>query len=668
MKDRILLVGALVISAKLFSQTADSIKTKHLEEVVVTGQFEPQSAQRSVYKVRTISMERIQAKGAVKLQDVLNTELNIRFDQDLALGGSNITLQGLPGQNVKILIDGVPMIGRQGTSNEININQINVNSIERIEIVEGPMSVVYGADALAGVINIITKKTNDGKLELSAKIQEETAGKQYGLKKGIHNETVGGGYGWKNFHTRIDLSRNYFGGTPDTVERKKKWYPKTQYLASGLLGYTKEKTNVYYRFDYLNEDIYNPGAFFNNSAFDQNYISNRFMHQVQGGHVFSDRLSFNTALAYTDYSRKTQSTTVNETTGDVRLSLGEGQQDLTTFKGLTARGTFQYKLNDKLSFQPGFDINTETGEGIRLKDGVQSIGDYAGFVSAEWSTTSRIQVRPGIRVIHNTVYQAPPFIPSLNLKIGINDHQDIRLSYGRGFRAPSLRELYFNFIDASHNVQGNPNLEAELSHSFNGSWNWRVVDKELFKLTSVLGAFYNKVDNMISTSTSLSDPRAATYFNIDRAETTGATLSNTLRGKRWDFSLGFGYTGRLNNYYSDNFQWSPEVTSSASYKIPSAGMIFSFYYKYTGRTPYYATDPSDGLIKRGIMPYFQWADLTIQKDFLKHFTVTAGIRNLFDITNIIGSLASGSAHSSGGTSPIGYGRSYFASISYTLNK
>ena len=50
------------------------------------------------------------------------------------------------------------MAGRQGTSNEIDINQIDINSIERIEIVEGPMSVVYGADALAGVINIITKK------------------------------------------------------------------------------------------------------------------------------------------------------------------------------------------------------------------------------------------------------------------------------------------------------------------------------------------------------------------------------------------------------------------------------------------------------------------------------------------------------------------------------
>ena len=65
-----------------------------------------------------------------------------------------MTMMGLKGQNVKILIDGMPIIGRQGTSNEININQVDINTIERIEIVEGPMSVVYGADALAGVIFI----------------------------------------------------------------------------------------------------------------------------------------------------------------------------------------------------------------------------------------------------------------------------------------------------------------------------------------------------------------------------------------------------------------------------------------------------------------------------------------------------------------------------------
>src|SRR5690606_30202757 len=142
--------------------------TEELETVVVTGSFEPQSARQSVYQVRTIGAEVIQNRAPSNVQEILSTELGIRFSQDNALGSSNMELLGMSGQNVKILIDGIPMVGRQGTSNEININQIDINRIGRVEIVEGPMSVVYGADALAGVINIITKADDAQKLSLKA--------------------------------------------------------------------------------------------------------------------------------------------------------------------------------------------------------------------------------------------------------------------------------------------------------------------------------------------------------------------------------------------------------------------------------------------------------------------------------------------------------------------
>ena len=138
----------MLFLVEVFSQ--EDTTAKEMGEVIVTGQYKPQSVKNSVYQVRTISKERIQKQAATKLQDVLNSELNIRFSQDPATGGSDISMLGLSGQNVKILLDGMPMIGRQGTSNEININQIDVNTIERIEIIEGPMSVIYGADALAG--------------------------------------------------------------------------------------------------------------------------------------------------------------------------------------------------------------------------------------------------------------------------------------------------------------------------------------------------------------------------------------------------------------------------------------------------------------------------------------------------------------------------------------
>lgn len=678
----LIIVAAASTSTVIAQDQADSLATLNLDEVVVTGQYEPQSVEKSVYKVRTIPMERIQARGAVRLQDVLNTELNIRFSQDLATGTSNITMQGLSGQNVKVLIDGIPMVGRQSTDNSFNINQINVNSIERIEIIEGPMSVVYGADALAGVINIITKKTPDGKLDVTARVHEESVGKEYGIDRGIHNESIGAGYTTRKFNARADFARNYFGGFKgDSTGREAIWHPKTQYLGNALIGFTSDKSRIYYRADYLHEDIYNPGNFGQGGAepgiaIDQNYVSTRLMHQLQGAHTFTDKLSFNGALAYTHYVRKTQTTTVNEATGDVRLSLGAGQQDETTFNGTTFRGTVQYRINSKLTLQPGLDLNYETGEGGRIKQGVHPIGDYAAFISAEWSITSRIQLRPGLRTTHNTAYNAPPVMPSINTKVKLTDRQDLRFSYGRGFRAPSIRELYFNFFDASHSIEGNPDLKPETSNSLNGTWNWIVYEGlGSNKVTTAIGAFFNDVHDMINYGVK-SGSTVTSYINIDRYKTKGVTWNNAWRNRNWDLNAGFAYTGRYNQLHEDDnttpaFQWSPEVTSTASYKTTNGGWTFSMYYKYTGRLPYpeIVTVNGESVINIAKMSAYQWADASVQKQFGKRLTATTGVRNLFNITNVNStSLASSGAHSAGPVRPIGSGRAYYLSLTYMFNQ
>jgi len=678
----ILILSAAVMNSAYAQDTpADSLSTFNLEEVVVTGQYEPQSVGKSVFKVRTIPMEKIQARGAVRLQDVLNTELNIRFSQDLALGTSNMTIQGLAGQNIKLLIDGIPQVGRQSTDNSFNINQINVNSIERIEIIEGPMSVIYGADALAGVINIITRKSPDGKLDLTARVHEESVGKEYGFGRGIHNESVGAGYALNKFNMRADFSRNYFGGFKgDSTGREMRWHPKIQWLGNALVGYGGNKSRVYYRIDYLNEDIFNPGNYGQGGegagiAVDQNYISQRLMHQLQGAHTFSDKLSFNGALAYTTYSRKTQTTTVNEATGDVRLSLGPGQQDLTRFDGATFRGTFQYRINNKLTFQPGLDFNREVGEGGRIKEGQHPIGDYAFFLSGEWNVGSRIQVRPGIRMTYNTQYDAPPVMPSVNAKIRLTDKQDLRVSYGRGFRAPSLRELYFDFFDASHSIEGNANLKAETSHSFNGSWNWEILEKDGDKVTTAVGSFYNDVSDMISNGLKAGST-ITTYINVDRYKTKGLTWNNTWRNRHWDLNAGVAYTGRFNQLHEDagdtpEFNWAPEVTTTSSYKTLKGGWNFSIYYKYTGKTPYpeVVTVNGEQVVNIAKMDSYNWADATVQKQLWKGLSATVGVRNLFNVINVGStSLASAGAHSSGPIRPLGSGRAYYLSLSYMFNQ
>ena len=146
--------------ATAFAQQ-DSITFKNLNELIVTGQYKPQSVKNSVYQVRVINNERIKQSGATNIQQVLNNQIGFRFSSDNTLGTSDVQLMGMSGRNVKILLDGVPMIDR-GDIRE-SLNQVDINTIERIEIVEGPMSVSYGSDALAGVINIITKKNKSNR-------------------------------------------------------------------------------------------------------------------------------------------------------------------------------------------------------------------------------------------------------------------------------------------------------------------------------------------------------------------------------------------------------------------------------------------------------------------------------------------------------------------------
>ncbi|WP_207436063.1 TonB-dependent receptor [Sabulibacter ruber] len=648
-----------------------------LNDVVVTGQYEPQSVRKSVHQVRTIGRERILQRGAVNVQEVLTNELGIRFSQDLALGGSNIELQGMSGQNVKVLLDGVPLIGRQGTSNEIDLNQLDVNAIERIEIVEGPMSVVYGADALAGVINIITRKFSEEQLSVQARLQEETAGEEYGSGQGIHNQSVRVSWQRQGWAINGGGTRNRFGGWQgQAAERDKEWHPKTQWLGNVSLGYKNRNLETWYRLDALQEAITDENPFQGNEALDKEYMSQRLLHQLQANWRATDRWSFTGALGYTTFSRTTQTTTVHKDTGKRTLALGPGLQDVTGFDGVTARGIAYYKASPQITVQAGTEVNLESGNGGRLQAGTQRLHDYAAFATAEYSPVPSISLRPGVRVVRNSGYQAPPVIPSLNTRFSLGENLDLRLAYGRGFRAPSLRELYFSFFDASHSLQGNPHLKAELSHSFNGSLAWQAVKKPTVRLTSALGGFYNTVRNRIANGLDATDPQVTTYVNIERYRTTGGSFNNTLQWRNLELTMGAAYIGRYNQLQEGQtelplFTWSPEVNSNLVFRFPRLGASFCFFYKYTGTLPYYevAVVGNRETIRLAETAGFHWADASVTKNITQYVTLSGGVKNLFNMTRIRNTaLGAGTAHAAEGDRPIGYGRSFFVGLNVQWHK
>ncbi|HUR66968.1 MAG TPA: TonB-dependent receptor [Chitinophagaceae bacterium] len=661
----------------------DTTKAKELEAAVVTGQYKPRSVKNSVYQVRVIGKERIQKQGATKLQDVLNSELNIRFSQDLATGGSDITMMGLKGQNVKILLDGLPLVGRQGTTNEININQIDINSIERIEIVEGPMSVIYGADALAGVINIITKKQAAAKFSVTARVQEETVGNEYGWEQGVHNQYAGLGWRNKKWEAGGSFGHNYFGGWKDTaIGREMVWHWKDQLIATGYIGYNNATFNIRYRIDGLDEIITNPGNFTqwqqdagDSTAQDQEYLSRRIMQQLQASYFINSNLSLQAQAAYTNYSRQVFSTILSQHTGKLSMDI-EKNQSLVKIKGFTFRSSAVYRISSLVSVQPGVDIDLESGEGERLRKGSNEVNDYAIFTTAEITPSAKWNIRPGIRFIKNSVYDAPPFIPSINTKYSLSEKLDLRLAYARGFRSPSLRELYMNFFDANHQIMGNPNLKAETSNSFTASLSWKKMSPDKVIYTSVLGGFYNSVKNLIDYALSSSDPNLYILTNVSNSKTAGINLTTTVKYNKWNVSLGASYTGFYNDHSEqDNslpvLQWSAEANTNIGYTFSKIGLDANLFYKFTGKQPSYVLQGSAIVLTE--LEGYHMADITFNKrfskTFFKYFTLSAGIRDLFDVDRVSSTISStGGIHTNGAGRNLAYGRSYFAGLLFNWEK
>ncbi len=667
-----------------FSQNDTAqLSEKELQEVVVTGQIKPQSLKNSVYQVKVISQEKIQKQAATKLQDVLNNELNIRFTQDQATGGSNITMQGLAGQNVKILLDGIPIVGRQGATNEININQIDINTIEKIEIVEGPMSVMYGADALGGVINIITKKSAPGKWSITAKQHEETIGKEYSFfNKGIHNTSVAFTYRHKKIQTGASIGYNYFGGWKDTASgRELLWHKKDQFLASGFINYSTAKWNIGYRIDGLDELITDPANYTlyqavsgNYFAPDREYFSNRLMQQLQSTYKFSSKLYWQTQMAFTTYNRQVFATLKRERDGKVFYNSDTAAQSTAHFSGFNLRTAANYQLNDMFSFQPGIDINLDRGDGERLAKGVNAVNDYAFFISSEIRPSKNINIKPGFRFIKNSVYDAPAVVPSINTKFVLSKQTDLRLSYARGFRAPSLRELYFNFFDANHQILGNPDLKAETSHSFNGSLSWKKVATGKLAYSTVLSGFYNDVKDLIDYAPSATDPNVFIVTNVSNSKTGGFSLQTLAKYEQWNMGLGASYTGFYNaNSESDKelptLNWSPEVNANISYEFKNIGLGANLFYKYTGETAFYSVDSTGNFIRSAFKAYHT-ADFSLNKKLGKYLQLNAGVRNLFDVSRVgvSSSVSSGVHNNSGLSRSIATGRSYFASVVFNINK
>lgn len=644
-----------------------------LDQVIVTASFTPQKADKSIYNIKVIDSRRIELKAASNLSDALKDEVNFQVTYDPALG-SGLKLKGLSGNNVKILIDGVPVIGRMGGN--IDLSQLNLYNVDHIEVIEGPMSVVYGSNALAGAINIITKENFHSTYNFTANTYVENLGTYnadgiIAFKKGNNNFSLSGG-------------RKFFGGVyldADT-NRSQSWKPKEQYNADFYYAYNKEKYKIKFQSSLMSERLLDKGDQLPTSyrfAIDSWFYSLRFNNRLEYNLKLRNDYFLNVSASQSVYQRKKLTYFKDFVDSSSKLVEDNASNDTTTSNAFAYKMLFGNQNAEKrFNFISGLDLNYEIASGKRILNDKQDMGDYAIFTSIMYNPGKKVSIQPGIRFAYNTKYSADP-VPSVNIKWNALSFLNIRASYARGFRAPSIKELYIRFKDINHDIQPNETLGAEHGHNFDLSLNFNTDKANKIHFTNIeLSLFYNQISNIIYLVPIEPDANTTSYkyINISYFNSFGGQFSFKYSFyPNFDFGLGLSQTGIYASTISRNqnlgkYKYSTDASTNASYLIPKADVKVYASYKYSGYTWSPNVDFNNQVVYGSIERYHTVDISLIKKIFSNKMTITFGVKNLLDNTVVMSKGFGGgeAAHTGGDGSPVGYGRLFFTAISYNIFK
>ena len=638
-----------------------------LNEVVVTGVGRPTRLDEAVSAYKIITAADLRAQGAVTLQEALRNQIGINIANDAALGG-NINMRGLSGSNVKIMIDGLPLNGREGSN--IDLGQFNMANIERIEVVQGPMSVMYGSDAIGGVINLTTKNNKKG-WNAGANAFYESIGK--------YNYGVDAAKMWGKNNLSLNLARNFFQGwNPGggTLPRDPNWKPKEQYV--GNLKYVRrfsDNTTLTYGMDLNTENlVFKKGVpeqltEFNKVVDDHYYRTTRFINRLQLKWMTGTNGYWESNNSYALYHRKETTYLTDLTTMQRELSGNTGDQDLNVFNSVTSRTTYNNKAGI-FNYTFGYDINLEFAKGMeKIKDGSKFMGDYALFLTTDIKVLPSLTIQPAFRFIHNTLYNAP-VSPSLSFLYKPSKVLHFRGSYSRGFRAPTLKELYLDFHDSNHNIDGNPDLKAEYSNHFQVSAGYTFFEKDNKSFMSTLTGFYDDVKDQIGLR-GLDSAGVATgryiYSNMGHSRIAVFQLNNEFRWNALRVNLGASYTRSIETIEGADtvpeFNYM-ELTGNVRYDVPDWKAGIAVFYKYTGSQPRIGTIDNGNLYDGRIAAYHS-LDASVEKSFYKErVLITAGVRNITNTYNAGSTLSgsSGGGHNGNGGLILTTGRSFFATL------
>lgn len=519
----------------------DSI-AKELDEVVVTATKYPVKENLTGKVLTVITRDDLEKSGGKQLTEVLNTQAGLIVSGSQNTLGTNqdIYLQGADAGKTLVLIDGIPAYDPSGTSTAFDLNLINTDEVERVEILKGSQSTLYGSDAVAGVINIIMKKGSGKPLNASANLSAGSYG-TYKISAGIDGKIHNTGYNVQYTHLKSDGISTAYDSTgkghfDNDGFNENIVMANINQRISDALQLRANFQNGFYGAD-LDGGAYTDDRFYTGT--NKNTQAGIGADYIVGIAKIHFNYNYNTVTrAYLDDSATTilQGGTYSSSTYKGRSHYLElfSNIDLSKHVDLVAGMDYRIQRVDESgltiyynSYYPPYGVvnsyNAISGDSANVRQ-------FAGYASLLIKNLHGFNFEAGGRYNSFNRY-GNVFTYSVNPSYVVNDRVKIFFNLSSGFSAPTLYQLYSPYADPFGTLKPERSITTESGIQYSVShFNARAL---YFQRSTK--------DNIIYYANNPAYPLGY-YINLDKQNDHGVELEASLKAGPWSFSGNYTYT------------------------------------------------------------------------------------------------------------------------------